>query len=144
MLIRKRKFQFLISNSNYNIMKKFILISFCAACFFSGCATNSKFSELSDDDFDVFHKTFQGTLMDMEVEEFNDNGPKAYMKLTVMKQPDGKLRKFYIYAQEKSDLLKVRRYYNELVKGDVVEVDMGFIDDNQPEEIFEFVKKISD
>ena len=125
-------------------MKKFILISFCVVCFLLGCASNNKFSDLSDSDFDSFRKTFQGTLMDMEIEEYNNNGPAIYMKLTVMKQPDGKLRKFYIYAQEKADLLKVRRYYNELVKGDIVEVDLGFIDDNQPEEIFEFVKKVSD
>jgi len=125
-------------------MKKFILISFCVVCFLSGCASNNEFSGLSDSDFDSFRKTFQGTLMDMEIEEYNNDGPGIYMKLTVMKQPDGKLRKFYIYAQEKADLLKVRRYYNELVKGDIVEVDLGFIDDNQPEEIFEFVKKVSD
>ena len=125
-------------------MKKFILISFCAICFLLGCASNNKFSDVSDKDFDVFHKTFQGTLMKMEIEEYNDDGPAAYMKLTVLKQPEGKLRKFYIYAQKKDDLLKVRRYYNGLVKGDVIEVDMGFIDDNRPEEIFELVRKVSD
>ncbi len=124
-------------------MKKFILISSCAICLFSGCVSNSKFSNLSDNDFDVFRKTFQGTLMEIKVEEYNNDDPTAYMRLTILKQPEGILRKFYIYARKKNDLLKVRRYYNELVKGDVIEVDMGFIDDNQHEEIFEFVRKVS-
>ncbi len=125
-------------------MKKFILISICAVSFLSGCASNNKFSDLSDSDFEPFRKTFKGTLVDMKIEEYNNDGAAIYMKLEVMKQPEGKLRKFYIYAREKDDLIKVRQYYNEFVKGDIVEVDMGFIDDKQPEEIFESLKKVSD
>ena len=116
-----------------------------------GCTSTPQRSEqVSQSDLQQFRKTFEGTLVDKAFEEFDREVPVwgmpfwtrvesgAYLQLTVM-SPDGKVRKFYDYSEDERRMALLRQYYRELSKGDLVVLDLGYVDEDLPEEPFEAV-----
>ena len=133
-------------------MKNIILLLTCFALL-CGCATTSKSSgKVSQQDLNMFRKTFEGTLLNKKFEPFSREESVMglpfwtkpitanYLQLTVMDE-NGKVRKFYDYSEEENRKAELQQYNNELLTGDTIIVDMGFIDENNPEELFDSVSK---
>lgn len=123
-----------------------LLGSLLALIILCGCATQS----LSKDDLASTKKYFTGTLIDKQIMEmdrvekgvFGSKTVKGtYLRLTVMND-EGRSRYFYNLTENESDARTLRTYYYSLLKGDKVQLDLGFIDANQPEEEFEGVIKL--
>ena len=132
-------------------MKKIFLLVTCIALF-SGCATNKPDSKVTQQDLNMFKKTFEGTLLEKNIEPFSreenvmgipfwSNPVTAqYLLLTVMDE-NGVIRKFYDYSEEENRKDELKQYHNELETGDIVIIDIGFIDEENPEELFDSVTK---
>ncbi len=135
-----------------NIMKNIILLVTCIA-FLSGCATNNIPSgKVTQQDLNMFRKTFEGTLLSKEFEPYSREESVMgiafwkktvtanYLQLTVMDK-NGKVRKFYDYSDEKNRKAILEEYNNKLANGDTIVVDVGFIDEGLSEELFDIVTK---
>jgi len=136
-------------------MRTYVLLLACIICFLNSCAMKRPASgQVTQQDVDMFRKTFEGTLLNKKSEEFVRKEPvwglsfwtkpvtAHYLQLTVM-DGNGKVRKFYEYSEDKDRMNVLTQYSRELMNGDVVVIDMGFIDENQPEELFDSVTKKS-
>jgi len=66
--------------------------------------------------------------------------PGIYLQLTVMNK-DGVTRRFYDYSEDEERMRELQMYYRELAKGDVIVVDLGYVDEGEPEELFDAVRK---
>ena len=100
----------------------------------------------------MFKKTFEGTLLSKKFEPFSREESVMgmpfwtkpitanYLQLTVMDK-NGKVRKFYDYSEEENRKAELEQYNNELLTGDIVIIDMGFIDEGNLEELFDSVSK---
>ncbi|MCK5852450.1 hypothetical protein KAH27_05415 [bacterium] len=137
-----------------NIMKNIILLAVCIA-FLCSCATNNKpTGKISQQDLNLFRKTFEGTLLSKEFEPYSrkesvmgipfwkKSVTANYLQLTVIDE-NGKVRKFYDYSDEKNRKTELEKYNNELDNGDTIVVDVGFIDEGLSEELFDIVTKKS-
>ena len=111
-----------------------------------GCATSS----LRKDDLASTKKYFSGTLIDKQIMEmdrvekgvFGSKTVKGtYLRLAVMND-EGNVRYFYNLTENESDARTLRTYYYSLLKGDKVQMDLGFIDAGQNEVEFEGVIKL--
>jgi len=142
----------LLKNIMKNIMKNIILLVGCIA-FLCSCAINNKpAGKISQQDLDMFRKTFEGTLLSKEFEPYSreesvmgipfwkKSVTANYLQLTVIDE-NGKVRKFYDYSDEKNRKAKLEEYNNALANGDTIIVDVGFIDENLSEELFDIVTK---
>jgi len=116
-----------------------------------GCTTGRDAEvRVTNEDLMAFRKTFEGTLVNKTIEEFDRQEKRlglwtttksgVCLQLSVM---DGKgtLRKFFDYSEEPARISVLRQYYRELQKGDIVVVDLGFVDEHADEETFENVTK---
>ena len=125
--------------------KRFLSLSL-AALFVAGCATTS----LTKDDLASARKYYVGTLVDKQIMEmdrtekgwFGDKTVKAtYLRLAVTND-EGQTRYFYNLTENESDARTLRTYYYSLMKGNKLQLDLGFIDSGQTEEEFEGVLKL--
>ena len=123
--------------------KRFLSLAL-AALFVAGCATTS----LTKDDLASARKYYVGTLVDKQIMEmdrtekgwFGDKTVKAtYLRLAVTND-EGQTR--YFYNLTESDARTLRTYYYSLMKGNKLQLDLGFIDSGQTEEEFEGVLKL--
>jgi len=120
----------------------------------AACATSHRSAgpQVSRADLEAFRRTFEGTLVNKLIEE-NDREVRVmglpfwtriktgiYLQLTVMNK-DGVTRRFYDYSEDEERMRELQMYYRELSKGDVVVVDMGYIDEGEPEELFDAIRK---
>jgi hypothetical protein len=134
-------------------MKNAILFLSCLILL-CGCATKKPASKVSKQDLEMFRKTFEGTLLSKKFEPYTREEPVMglpfwtkpitayYFQITVMDK-NGKVRKFYEYSEEKNRKAELQQYNNELANGDAVIVDLGYIDEGHPEELFDFITKKS-
>ncbi len=142
----------ILSINGKNIMKNIILLVTCIA-FLCSCATNNKPSgKVTQQDLNMFRKTFEGTLLSKEYEPYSreesvmgiplwkKSVTANYLQLTVMDK-NGKVRKFYDYSDEKNRKAELEEYNNKLANGDTIVVDVGFIDEGLSEELFDIVTK---
>ena len=132
-------------------MKNIILLVTCLALLCS-CATTKPSGKITQQDLNMFKKTFEGTLLNKKFEPFSREesvmGIPFWTKpitahclhLTVMDK-NGKVRKFYDYSEEENRKAELKQYNNELLTGDLVIIDMGFIDEGNLEELFDAVTK---
>jgi hypothetical protein len=116
----------------------------------SSTTTSTRSDDINQADIRQFRKTFEGTLVDKALDEFDRKVPiwgipfwtrvesGAYLQLTIM-SPDGKVRKFYDYSEDERRMSVLRQYYRELAKGDLIVVDLGFVDEDLVDEPFEAV-----
>ena len=120
-----------------------LLLAAIALC---GCATSS----LTKDDLASARKYYVGTLVDKQILEmdrtekgvFGDKTVKAtYLRLAVTND-EGVTRYFYNLTENESDARTLQTYFYSLLKGDKVQLDLGFIDAGQNEEEFEGVLKL--
>ena len=111
-----------------------------------GCATSS----LTKDDLASARKYYVGTLVDKQIMEmdraekgaFGSKTVKAtYLRLAVTND-EGRTRYFYSLTENDSDARTLRTYFYSLLKGDRIQLDLGFIDSNRNEEEFEGVLKL--
>jgi len=125
--------------------KRFLSLAL-AALFVAGCATTS----LTKDDLASARKYYVGTLVDKQIMEmdrtekgwFSDKTVKAtYLRLAVTND-EGQTRYFYNLTENESDARTLRTYYYSLMKGNKLQLDLGFIDSGQTEEEFEGVLKL--
>lgn len=125
--------------------KRFLSLAL-AALFVAGCATTS----LTKDDLASARKYYVGTLVDKQIMEmdrtekgwFGDKTVKAtYLRLAVTND-EGQTRYFYNLTENESDARTLRTYYYSLMKGNKLQLDLGFIDSGQTEEEFEGVLKL--
>ena len=125
--------------------KRFLSLAL-AALFVAGCATTS----LTKDDLASARKYYVGTLVDKQIMEmdrtekgwFGDKTVKAtYLRLAVTND-EGQTRYFYNLTENESDARTLRTYYYSLMKGNRLQLDLGFIDSGQTEEEFEGVLKL--
>ena len=73
---------------------------------------------------------------------FGDKTVKAtYLRLAVTND-EGQTRYFYNLTENESDARTLRTYYYSLMKGNRLQLDLGFIDSGQTEEEFEGVLKL--
>lgn len=124
-------------------------LALCALLAACGGTTKSQVA-IAKQDLVAFNKTFEGTLVNKAIEEFNrqektlglwtSNKAGVYLQLSVM-DANGKTRKFFDYSEEPERMDVLRQYYRELQKGDVVVIDMGLVDEESAEETFEAVTK---
>ena len=134
------------------MLKNFILIVFCVTVL-CNCATSPPPSKVTQNDLNMFRKTFEGTLLTKKLVQYDREErviniyplwtkpvTANYLQLTVM-NADGKVRKFYDYSEEEERKNALSQYNTELTNGDEVVVDLGYIDENDPEELFETVTK---
>lgn len=119
----------------------------------AACATSQRSApRVSRADLETFRRTFEGTLVNKLIEE-NDRQvtvmglpfwtrikPGIYLQLTVMNK-DGVTRRFYDYSEDEERMRELQMYYRELAKGDVIVVDLGYVDEGEPEELFDAVRK---
>ncbi len=132
-------------------MKNIILLVTCFALLCS-CATTKPSGKITQQDLNMFKKTFEGTLLSKKFEPFSREESVMgipfwtkpitanYLQLTVMDK-NGKVRKFYDYSEEENRKAELEQYNNELLTGDIVIIDMGFIDEGNLEELFDSVSK---
>lgn len=120
----------------------------------AACATSQRSAgpRVSRADLETFRRTFEGTLVNKLIEENDREVPVMglpfwtrvktgiYLQLTVMNK-DGVTRRFYDYSEDEERMNELRMYYRELAKGDVVVVDLGYVDEGEPEELFETIRK---
>jgi len=125
--------------------KRFLSLAL-AALFVAGCATTS----LTKDDLASARKYYVGTLVDKQIMEmdrtekgmFGSKVVKAtYLRLAVTND-EGQTRYFYNLTENESDARTLQTYFYSLIKGDKVQLDLGFIDAGQNEEEFEGVLKL--
>jgi hypothetical protein len=130
-------------------MRTIMLITLTALLW--GCtSTPTRDTHVNDADLQQFRKTFEGTLVDKVMEEFDREVPRwgmpfwtrvesgIHLRLTVM-SADGKVRKFYDYSEDRDRMAVLRQYYRELQKGDLVVMDLGYVDEDMAEEPFDAV-----
>ncbi len=117
----------------------------------AGCAGKSNTRvAIASADLVAFTKSFEGTLVNKAIEEFNrqektfglwsSNKAGVYVQFTVM-DVNGKTRKFFDFSEEPERMAVLRQFYRELQKGDIVVIDMGLVDEESAEETFETVSK---
>ena len=117
----------------------------------AGCAgTGQTRVALASADLVAFTKTFEGTLVNKVIEEFNreektlglwsSNKAGVYVQFTVM-DAKGTTRKFFDFSEEPERMAVLRQFYRELQKGDIVVIDMGLVDEENAEETFEMISK---
>ncbi|MBO7543438.1 hypothetical protein J6T93_05975 [bacterium] len=125
--------------------KRFLSLAL-TALFVAGCATTS----LTKDDLASARKYYVGTLVDKQIMEmdrtekgmFGSKVVKAtYLRLAVTND-EGQTRYFYNLTENESDARTLQTYFYSLIKGDKVQLDLGFIDAGQNEEEFEGVLKL--
>ena len=134
-------------------MKNIILLFTCIA-FLCSCATDKPSGKVTQKDLNMFKKTYEGTLLSKQFEPYVREETVMgmpfwtkpitahYLQLTVM-GANGKVRKFYDYSEEENRKDELNQYNNELANGDVIIIDMGFIDEGLEEELFDSVAKKS-
>lgn len=117
-----------------------------AALLLCGCATTS----LTKDDLASTRKYFTGTLMDKQIMELDraENGAfggrsvkGTYLRLAVA-DDTGATRYFYSITEKDDEAAELKATYYSLLKGDRVQLDLGFIDANSEEEEFESLTKL--
>lgn len=130
-----------------------LIYAWALAAWITGCATTgSSGPEVSREDLEVFRRTFEGTLVNKVIEE-NEREEKVmglpfwtrvkqgvYLQLTVQNK-EGVTRRFFDYSEDETRMEELRMYYRELAKGDVIVVDLGYVDEGEPEEVFETIRK---
>lgn len=131
-----------------------LVVLAAASLLLAACATSQRSASprVSRADLDVFRRTFEGTLVNKLIEE-NDREVTVmglpfwtriktgiYLQVTVMNK-DGVTRRFYDYSEDEERMRELQMYYRELAKGDVIVVDMGYVDDGEPEELFDAIRK---
>lgn len=131
-----------------------ITVLMAATLLLAACATSQRNAgpRVSRADLETFRRTFEGTLVNKVIEE-NDREVTVmglpfwtrvktgiYLQVTVMNK-DGVTRRFYDYSEDEERMNELRMYYRELAKGDVVVVDLGYVDEGEPEELFEAIRK---
>ncbi len=131
-----------------------LILLAASALLLAACATSRRADgpRVSRADLDVFRRTFEGTLVNKRIEE-NDREETVmgmpfwtrvktglYLQVTVM-NAEGVTRRFYDYSEDEERMRELRMYYRELAKGDVVVIDMGYVDDGDPEELFDAITK---
>ncbi|MCX7847870.1 MAG: hypothetical protein N2595_07570 [bacterium] len=117
------------------------------------CATTEENApRVTRADLEVFRRTFEGTLVNKLIEENEREVPVMglpfwtrvkrgiYLQLTVMNK-DGVTRRFYDYSEDEERMRELQMYYRELAKGDVIVVDLGYVDEGEAEELFETIRK---
>jgi len=129
-----------------------LLLAVVTGCLWlAGCAGNSQTRvAIASEDLVAFTKTYEGTLVNKVIEEFNreektlglwsSNKAGVYVQFTVM-DANGKTRKFFDFSEEPERMAVLRQFYRELQKGDIVVIDMGLVDEESAEETFETVSK---
>jgi len=132
-------------------MKNIVLFLVCVLLLCS-CASNKPASKISQQDLNMFKKTFEGTLINKKSEPYSRTEnimglpfwtktiTANYLQLTVIDK-NGKIRKFYDYSEKEKRKNELKQYDDELNSGDLIIIDMGFIDEGLPEELFDSVKK---
>ncbi|NLF40705.1 hypothetical protein GX586_14780 [bacterium] len=131
------------------------LIALSCLVLCAGCAARrtTHTVQVSPDDLEVFRKSFEGTLIDKKIEEFDREVPRVswlpfwteressvYVMFNVM-DTTGRTRKLFDYTNDRKRMEELRYYYRALAKGDNVVVDLGFVDDNASEEVFDRITK---
>ncbi len=134
-------------------MKKIILFLFCLILL-GACATKKNSGKVTQQDLDMFRKTFEGTLLSKKFEPFTREETTMglpfwkkpitafYFQITVMGK-DGRVRKFYDFSEDKTRKAELQQYNNELENGDAIIIDLGYIDEGHPLELFDFITKKS-
>ncbi|RLD11251.1 MAG: hypothetical protein DRI44_04035 [Chlamydiae bacterium] len=132
-------------------MKNIILFLACIGLLCS-CASTKPSGKVTQQDLNMFKKTFEGTLLSKKFVPYSRKDSVIgipfwtkpvtanYLKLTVMDE-NGKIREFYDYSEDNNRKAELKQYNNELNKGDLVIIDMGFIDEGNSEELFDSVTK---
>ena len=125
----------------------------CMGVVLAGCATAKRPADavVSRGDMTMFVKTFEGTLVNKTMEEFDQSEPRwwwpfsprkttgVYLKLIVANATG--TRSFFGFSKDEEGASELRQYNRELKKGDMVVIDLGYIDDKTTEEPFDRVTK---
>lgn len=113
-----------------------------------GCAASSKKDNVNPEDIEVFKKSFYGTVLHKKIEEFDREEPiwgipfwtrvksGVYVEFRVI-GPEGRVRDFYDYTEEEDRMPRLKEYYREIIKGDAVVLDLGYVDEGSAKEQFD-------
>ena len=131
-------------------MRALVLLGLCVVL--AGCASprRSDRSEISSGDLAMFNKTFEGTLVDTMIEDYTRAAERPWYSFSTPKvtgtclkikvrNAAGKTRVFFDYSEDERRIRVLKNYYRDLAKGASVVVDLGPMDENKAEELFDSI-----
>lgn len=102
------------------------------------------------EDLAVFRKTFEGTVLHKTIEEFDQEQriwyfpfmtrviSGVYVEFRVI-DDEGRVRDFFHYTEDPSEMPRLKQYFREIQKGDAVVLDLGFVDEGSAKELFDAI-----
>lgn len=136
-------------HSGDRIMRILVVLFVCVVI--AGCATTNQ-TDLTRKDLAMFQKSFEGTLVNKLIQEYDEEVAVAWMpfvkkvKTVVYFQisveaPDGTTRKFYDLSDDPERISVLYQYNRDLQKGDRVVIGLGLVDEGHTEEHFDIISR---